>query len=464
MTIRPLNHLARAAALAFLTAAACGDPSLAQTARAELPATRLTPATKHAIADSVARILEARYADSTAAIRLAERLRARVAAGAYDAYDEPASFGAAMMADMQEVSPNKHLRLSYEPTREYSLSPAAPGGPGAAGAVRWNRIDGRDSATLARTNFAFDAVERLAGNVGYLKLRQFVPLDYSRETAVAAMAFVANSDAVIVDLRDNVGGSPELVELILSYFHGPEPVTLLTTYGRYARVTAERRTLREVPGRRMPEVELWVLTNGNSASAAEMFAYAVQRLRRGTLVGETTAGAGIGGAKQSVGAGLALFVPQMQVISGPGYERTGVTPDVSVPGERALAVAHRMALEKLAGRDAPPEVREERRWALELVRARETPVAVDAGLLRRYEGSYGTRTLTVEDGRLVSTGALGWKAALVPLGGGVFRGEQERLRFESDPDGAVRAVTIEILNGPSARRPREADTRTATRE
>ena len=457
MTIRPL---ARAAALALIAAAGCAAPSPAQTARAE----RLTPATRHAIADSVARILEARYADSTAAVRLAEHLRTRTAAGAYDAYDEPAAFGAAMMADLQAVRADKHLRLSYEPTREYSLTAGAPGGPASGGAVRWNRIDGRDSAAIARTNFAFDAVERLDGNVGYLKLRQFVPLDYSRETAVAAMAFLANSDAVIVDLRDNVGGSPELVELILSYFFGPEPVSLLTTYGRYARITGERRTLREVPGRRMPDVELWVLTNGNTSSAAEMFAYAVQRLRRGTLVGETTAGAGIGGAKQSVGAGLALFVPQMQVISGPGYERTGVTPDVRAPTENALAVAHRMALEKLAGADASAEVREERRWALEMLRARQSRAAVDPALLRRYAGSYGTRTFAVEEGRLVSTSALGWKTALVPVGGGVFRSEQERLRFETGADGAVRAVTIEVLNGPSARRAREADTRTATRE
>jgi len=455
MAIRPLTHLA----LTLFTLA-CAAPSPAQTARAE----PLTPAARHAIADSVARILEARYADSTAAVRLAERLRVRAAAGAYEAYGEPAAFGAALMADLQQVRPDKHLRISYEPTREYSLTAGAPGGTAAGGAVRWNRIDGRDSAAIARTNFAFDAVERLEGNVGYLKFRQFVPLDYSRETAVAAMAFLANSDAVIVDLRDNVGGSPELVELILSYFYGPEPVSLLTTYGRYARITGERRTLRDVPGRRMPGVELWVLTNGNTASAAEMFAYAVQRLRRGTLVGETTAGAGIGGAKQSVGAGLALFVPQMQVISGPGYERTGVTPDVPAAAESALAVAHRMALEKLAGRDAPAAVREERRWALELVRARQSPAAVDAALLRGYAGSYGTRTITVEEGRLVSTSALGWKTALVPLGGGVFRGDGERLRFESGADGAVTAVTIEILNGASARRTREADTRTATRE
>jgi hypothetical protein len=154
----------------------------------------------------------------------------------------------------------------------------------------------------------------------------------------------------------------------------------------------------------------------------------------------------------------------MQVVSGPGYERTGVTPDVHVAGETALAVAHRMALEKLAGRDAPAEAREERRWALELVRGRQSPVAVDPALLRSYAGSYGNRTLTVEEGRLVSTSALGWKTALLPLGDGVFRGEQERLRFESGADGAVRAVTIEVLNGPSARRAREADTRTATRE
>lgn len=423
-------------------------------AAAPRPAPQLDATGRRMVADSIAKVLEARYADSAVAVRLAANLRARLADGAYDGQTVPADFGVAIMRDLQSVVADKHLRITYEPEREYTLTPpAGPSGAPAGGAVRWNRIDGRDSATIARTNFAFDAVERLPGNLGYLRLSQFVPLDYSRETAVAAMAFLANSDAVIIDLRDNVGGSPELVELILSYFFDPDPVTLLTTYGRFARITTERRTLREVPGRRMPRADLYVLTSGNSASSAEMFAYAVQQTRRGTVVGETTAGAGNGGAKLSVGFGLALFVPQFQVINGPGFERTGVTPDVATPREEALAMAHRMALERLAATEAEPRVKTERAWALELLRAQQQPVALDAAELARYAGTYGTRTIRVEVGRLVSIGSTGWKTPLVPLGPGIFRSPSERLRFQADASGVVRSVTIEAMNGTTITRP-----------
>lgn len=368
--MKPTSTLAAAFALAALAA----RPAYAQAPRppadtaAARPVPRLDAAARRLVVDSVASVLEARYADSATAVRLAARLRERLAAGAYDTAATPPGLRAALIQDLQGITSDKHLRLTYEPEREYSLvangapagAPSAPGGP-----VRWNRIDPRDSATIARTNFAFDRVERLPGNVGYLKLSQFVPLDYSRQTAVAAMAFLAHSDAVIVDLRDNIGGSPDLVELILSYFFGPEPVPLMTTYGRFAHVTNVHRTLAEVPGRRMPGVDLYVLTNGRSGSAAEMFAYAVQQLQRGTLVGETTAGAGNGGAKLSVGYGLALFVPQFQIVSGPGYERTGVPPDVAVASADALATAHRLALERLAARDVDPRAKAERERALE---------------------------------------------------------------------------------------------------
>lgn len=425
-------------------------------AAAPQPAPALDAAGRRMVADSIAKVLEGRYADSAVAVRLAAHLRARLAAGAYDRQTMPADLGVAIMRDLQSVIADKHLRISYEPEREYTLAPASgPGGAPAGGAVRWNRIDGRDSATIARTNFAFDAVERLPGNVGYLRLSQFVPLDDSRETAIAAMAFLANSDAMIVDLRDNVGGSPELVELILSYFFDPEPVTLLTTYGRFAQITTERRTLREIPGRRMPRAELYVLTSGNSASSAEMFAYAVQQTRRGTVIGETTAGAGNGGAKLSVGFGLALFVPQFQVINGPGFERTGVSPDVATPREEALAMAHRMALERLAAAEAEPRVKAERAWALELLRAQQQPVAVDASELKRYAGTYGTRTMHVEGGHLVSVGSTGWKTPLVPLGNGIFRSPSERLRFQSDVAGVVQSVMIEVMNGTTITRPRQ---------
>lgn len=325
-------------------------PSLA--AQSGAPTPRLDSGTRRAIVDSVARVLQARYVDSAAAVRIGGRLRERLAAGAYDA-ERAAGFGAALTRDMQAVVADLHLRLSYEPDREFlrpapagatPRPPAEPAGP----VLRTRRIDGRDSAAIAATNFGYARVERLAGNVGYLKLDRFVPLDYSRATAAAAMAFLANADAVIVDLRDNIGGAPDAVSYLLSYFVGSDTVRYNAAYNRALGITQEHWTLRDVPGRRAPPPPLWILIGPETASAAESFAYGAQRIGIGTLVGERTAGAGNGGSKLSVGAGLALFVPEWTVTLGPGWERTGVTPDVAAPVAEAPAVAHRLALARLA--------------------------------------------------------------------------------------------------------------------
>jgi hypothetical protein len=59
-----------------------------------------------------------------------------------------------------------------------------------------------------RRNFDINRVERLAGNVGYLQLFSFEPPEWAAESLAAAMALVAHTDALILDLRHNQGGPP----------------------------------------------------------------------------------------------------------------------------------------------------------------------------------------------------------------------------------------------------------------
>jgi hypothetical protein len=265
------------------------------------------------------------------------------------------------------------------------------------------------------------------------------------------MAFLAASDAVVIDLRGVPGGSPDLVTLLVSYFLGADPVKLMTSYNRAADATAERWSVRDLPGRRMTGVPLYVLQDANSASAAEMLSYFVQRQQVGTVVGETSAGAGNGGARLSVGAGLALFVPQMRIVDGPGWEQSGVTPDVRAPGDSALAVAHRLALERLIASAATAEARREREWALELARAAGRPARSDDADLRAYAGTFGARAFAPRDGALTLVGATGRTTRLVEVDRGVFRAREARYRFERDAAGRVTAVTVETLAGRRAR-------------
>ena len=142
----------------------------------------------------------------------------------------------------------------------------------------------------ASINFGFEKVERLKGNVGYIDLRGFTPAEFSAETIVAAMNFVANTDALIFDLRQNGGGDPATVALLSSYLFGPEPVHLNSLYWREGDTTHQWWTLPFVPGKRYAGKDVYVLTSKRTFSAAEEFTYNLKNLKRATIIGETTGG------------------------------------------------------------------------------------------------------------------------------------------------------------------------------
>jgi retinol-binding protein 3 len=197
----------------------------------------------------------------------------------------------------------------------------------------------RDSLEIARTNFGFTKVEIRDGGIGYLKLDRFVPRELAEPTAIASMAKLASARAVVLDLRENPGGSPDMVSLLMSYFLGDKPQLIHASYWRAMNLSDSLWSHMRVPGERMTGRPLYVLTSRNTASAAEMFAYGARRLGVATLVGETTAGAGQGGMTYSVGEGVTLFSPERKVLTGPGWEGVGVAPDVAVPADQALESA-----------------------------------------------------------------------------------------------------------------------------
>jgi len=299
------------------------------------------------IVETMAAAAEQRYVDASGGRKLADKLRQQLASGAYDALSDPKALAEALTSDMQAAVPDVHLRAVHEPNRaERALSPVMVRA-NASGPAPYARIDSRSTEQIAATNYGFAKVDRLAGNVGYLKLSRLVPLQLSQEAATKAMTALSGSDAVIIDLRGVPGGSPDLVVQLLSYFAGNDPVRLMTTYNRSLDQTDELWSLASVPGPRMSGVPLYVLVDKDSASAAEMLAYFVQRQKLGLVVGERTAGAGNGGNMIPVGSEISLFLPQMRIIDGPGWEGTGVMPDVPAGSSEALDVAHRAALDRI---------------------------------------------------------------------------------------------------------------------
>ena len=94
---------------------------------------------------------------------------------------------------------------------------------------RWaataSRLAAERAADLAQErllNFGFDKAQRLPGNVGYIELRSCSDYPEAQPTALAAMRFLGNCDALILDLRRNGGGSPNMIATLLTYLVEPD--------------------------------------------------------------------------------------------------------------------------------------------------------------------------------------------------------------------------------------------------
>ena len=188
----------------------------------------------------------------------------------------------------------------------------------------------------------------LPGNVGYLRISMFMDTPASVEKLAAAMTMLADTGALIVDVRGSPGGEPAGVANVIGHFVSTRTPTVRTRGGEDPSAEhtfyAEPRT----PG--FTDKPLYVLTDGKTGSGAEEFAYDLQALRRATLVGETTSGAATPGGYRPLAHGFVAFIPMQIVantITGTNWEGVGVIPDVKVPAAQSLTRAHRLALEAI---------------------------------------------------------------------------------------------------------------------
>ena len=358
---------------------------------------QLTSTERNQVVDSLVRQLNANYVFPDVAEKMAANLRTRLNDGAYNSISDPDQYANQLTEDLQAISKDKHLRVSFAPDMIRQQGEEVSPEDSIAYRNRWiNR--------MKRNNFGFKEVKIMAGNVGYLDLRSFSNVEYAGPTAVAAMNYLSNSDAIIIDLRNNGGGSPAMIQLISSYLFGGEPVHLNSFYWRPSDRTTQTWTLPHVSGQRSPDTPVYVLTSGRTFSAAEEFSYNLKNMERATLVGETTGGGAHPGGTEQLTDRFVVWMPEgraINPITNTNWEGTGVSPHIEVASRDALDVAYIKALESLKEKHKGDEdMTAYYNWPLDELKARQNPVSLDARVLQQYVGTYGPRKITMENGKL----------------------------------------------------------------
>ena len=326
--------------------------SLAMLAQRAEPDATVDKATSTQVVARAVEELQKSYVFPDVAARMKSAMEDHLKRGDYDRVTSARELSRLLTTHLQEISHDKHLRVNFSPEpiplrREQSQ-------PTADEVARF-REQGR------RINWGFEKLERLEGNVGYIDLRGFMPATESGPTVIAAMNFLSNVDALIVDLRKNGGGDPATVALLTTYLFSDEDVVHLNSlYWRPSDSTHQWWTLPYVPGKRLAGVPVYVLTARRTFSAAEEFTYNLKSLKRATIVGETTGGGAHPGGGVRLTEHFGMFVPSgraINPITQKNWEGTGVEPHVAVTAELALKTAHLDALQKLVSKASDPRVK-----------------------------------------------------------------------------------------------------------
>jgi hypothetical protein len=303
---------------------------------------KIDAATRARVIDGAIAQLNESYVFPETAKKMGDLVKSKQKKGDYDSITDGGAFAKMLTDNFQEVSHDKHLNVDFSP----APMPKRPEGPPDADAIARYRKD------MERMNCGFDKVEILSGNVGYLKFNFFADPEVCGPTAVAAMNFLANVDAIIFDLRENGGGDPKMVAFISTYLFS-EATHLNDLWERKGDVTHQYWTLPYVPGKRLDGKPAYVLTSKETFSGGEEFCYNLKNLKRATLIGETTGGGAHPVSGHRIDDHFMIGVPfarAINPISKTNWEGTGVEPDVKVPAADALATAQKLAAEKLVSK------------------------------------------------------------------------------------------------------------------
>lgn len=233
---------------------------------------------------------------------------------------------------LDTISYDKHLRLQYTPESFDKDSNTSL------------QMDFEKYAL--EHNFGFSSVEIKPGNIGYINARLFSDPSVAGDTASSVMNFVSNTYALIFDLRQHKGGSPEMVALLISYLLKGDPVHINSFIYKDETKNSQSWTLPYVPGKRYIDKLVYVLISERTASAGEEFAYDLQQLQRATIIGETSRGAANPGSAIEIHPNFNIFIPVAYAknpISKDNWEGKGVKPDIEIDANSAYQKAYHLA-------------------------------------------------------------------------------------------------------------------------
>lgn len=283
-------------------------------------------------------LLEEYYLSLEMGKKMRQTIQTKFKNGSYNHLSNPKDLAEQLTNDLRLVSQDLHMEVYYNPPQSTTNKQ-------------------KESKEISQkgfwTNYGFQEMKVLRGNIGYLKISHFTTWRYfkqAKKIISSALKVVENTDALIIDVRNNRGGFEDIVAYLISYFFDGKPIHLSDYYCRHDNNRSSTWTTDKIEGKKLPKIPLYVLVNKKTGSAAESFAYMLKHLKRATIVGETTAGAGNGASSHKASERFGLQVACQKTINAitkTSFEKVGVIPQVKIASKEAFSQAYLLALKRL---------------------------------------------------------------------------------------------------------------------
>jgi hypothetical protein len=416
---------------------------------------QITPAITHALIDSIGQVLYNHYIFPDTARKWAAYLEAQYKKGAYAAIKDPSDLADRLQQDLQKAHHDGHFRLMYAPGFAKDLGDTT-------NMTERRRVgDSLQLINMRRRNFGFIKVEILSANIGYVKFNGFVGLlNEARPTITGAFRFLANTQAVIIDLRDNGGGSPAMVSQIESYFFPGKT---------HMNDIIDRQNGTEVfwtdPAKAdsvFLQQPVYILTSHHTFSGAEDFSYGMQTVHRAVIVGDTTGGGAHPVGPVPVGLGFVANIPFARTLNPythTDWEGTGVIPDIPVPSANALEAAEKAIFTQWSQTAATGPDKARGQWQLDDLLARSSPATPNPASLTPYIGTYqgGLVFYTDQSGFFCRNAERGNQVfKLIPISNDKFiLDENVHVEFTKDDKGNVTGIDMWWSEGQKSHKSKE---------
>lgn len=388
------------------------------------------------IVDSITTIIPRYYIDTIIGDQIANNIRSKHKNGKYSNITNPQILADTLKANLRAINNDLHMSMVYRSPRERTT--------GNAPSIQVN-------SSGLWSNYGLSEIKVLEGNVGYLKIKHFTRHQYFEEikpVVTSAIESLKNTDAIIVDVRDNGGGFEDMVAYYISYFFDSKDPIHLSDY----RCTLHDHTYGistdpNVLGTKLPNTKLYVLVNANTGSAAESFAYMLKHLGRATIIGETTAGAGNGASIHPVNDRFSVQVSSEETINAitkTSFEQVGVIPHIKTTSKEAFSKGYQLALTYLKENNTHDIDPSNYEHLIDFITIPKSKTAIDVATYTKYVGLYKggniTITISLEDHTLYGqVRSQGGKMELTLIKDHIFKvGDiKERVQFVLDAQGNV---------------------------